>query len=77
MDKMETFDLKAYWKALGKDERKALAEDAGTTMLYMQMHLVRRAKIPGKDLMDRIFRALKSRGALDRKELLLAFFYAR
>lgn len=77
MEKMEVFDLKAYWKALSKDERKDLAEAAGTTVLYIQTHLVRRTKIPGKDAMERLFRALSQRGALDRKELLLAFFYAR
>lgn len=73
----QKFDFKKRWLALSSEEREAFAVDAGTTAGYIQTHLARRTKMPGKKLMDRIFKACKDRGWIASKEQLVMFFYSR
>ena len=61
MSENEKFDFKKYWLELTPDERDAFAEEAGTTSHYIQTHLTGRRKMPGKELMNGLFKACKKR----------------
>ncbi|HHJ4500608.1 TPA: hypothetical protein ACQJXC_001952 [Raoultella ornithinolytica] len=70
------FDFKQHWLDLTPDERKAFATDAGTTSHYIQTHLTGKRKMPGKRLMDGLFKACKSRQWIKNKTELAVFFYS-
>ena len=70
------FDFKKHWLALTPDEREAFADDAGTTSHYIQTHLTGRRKMPGKTLMNGLFKACKSRQWVRTKPELAIFFYS-
>ncbi|HEH6362481.1 TPA: hypothetical protein SHS77_004270 [Raoultella planticola] len=70
------FDFKQHWLDLTPDERTAFANDAGTTSHYIQTHLTGKRKIPGKRLMDGLFKACKSRQWIKNKTELAVFFYS-
>ena len=55
------FDFKKHWLALTPDEREAFAQEAGTTSHYIQTHLTGKRKMPGKVLMNGLFKACKTR----------------
>lgn len=71
-----TFDFKKHWLQLTPDERKAFADEAGTTAHYIQTHLTGRRKMPGKALMNGLFKACKSREWVRTKPELAVFFYS-
>ncbi|MEW5560633.1 hypothetical protein AB1287_10350 [Enterobacter asburiae] len=76
MSDEKKFDFKKRWLALSPDERDEFASEAGTTSHYIQTHLTRKSKIPGKKLMDRIFKACKKREWISNMSELTMFFYA-
>lgn len=75
MSEIKKFDFKKHWLDLTPDERNAFAVDAGTTSNYIQTHLTGRRKMPGKSLMERLFKACKKRGWVRTKPELAIFFY--
>jgi len=64
------------WLALTPDEREQFAVEAGTTAHYIQTHLTGRRKMPGKRVMDGLFRASRSRKWVKNKPELVTFFYS-
>ncbi|WP_312292975.1 hypothetical protein [Atlantibacter hermannii] len=70
------FDFKRCWLALTPDERDAFADEAGTTSHYIQTHLTGKRKLPGKRLMDGLFKAARSHGWVKTKPELATFFYS-
>lgn len=76
MNENTQFDFKKHWLALTPDEREAFADEAGTTSHYIQTHLTGKRKLPGKRLMDGLFRASRSHGWVRTKPELVAFFYS-
>ncbi|AXF58183.1 hypothetical protein DVA43_00705 [Leclercia sp. W6] len=76
MSDNEKFDFKKHWLDLTPDERKAFAEEAGTTSNYIQTHLTGRRKMPGKVLMEKLFKACKVRGWVRTKPELVIFFHS-
>ncbi|EFM0018064.1 hypothetical protein DI17_003911 [Escherichia coli] len=75
MSDNEKFDFKKHWLHLTPDEREAFADDAGTTSNYIKSHLIGRRKMPTKKLMDRLFKACKSRQWVKTKPEMVVFFY--
>lgn len=65
-------DFKRYFYGLTALERDAYADRAGTTVRYIQCHLITRRKIPRLNSMRKLAAASESRGSLDD---LLAYFY--
>lgn len=76
MSDVQKFDFKRCWLDLSPDEREAFAQEAGTTSHYIQTHLTGKRKMPGKVLMDGLFKACKSRQWLRSKAELAYFFYS-
>lgn len=76
MSDIEKFDFKKHWLDLSPDERKAFAEEAGTTSHYIQTHLTGKRKMPGKALMNGLFKACKSREWVKTKPELVIFFHS-
>ncbi|HIA6302575.1 TPA: hypothetical protein ACWQIO_004471 [Escherichia coli] len=70
------FDFKKHWLALTPDEREAFAQESGTTSHYIQTHLTGKRKMPGKVLMNGLFKACKARQWLRSKAELAYFFYS-
>ena len=68
--------LKNYFLSLNGDEREAFAKEAGTTSHYIQTHITGKRKLPGKRLMDGLFRASRSQGWVRTKPELVSFFYS-
>lgn len=75
MAKENTFDFKKHWLNLSPEDREAFAIEAGTTSHYIQTHLTGRRKMPGKILMNGLFKASKNREWVNDKAQLVAFFY--
>ncbi|MCS1270872.1 hypothetical protein NX028_10820 [Escherichia coli] len=69
-------DLKKHWLTLTSDEREALEKEAGTSSKYNQTHLTGKRKMPGKVLMNGLFKACKTRQWLRSKAELAYFFYS-
>lgn len=63
-----------YWRGLSKDERQAYASRAGTTVKYIETHLigVPPRKIPRQNLMGGLAKA--SRGRVSQEDLLRHFY---
>ncbi|WP_337038609.1 MULTISPECIES: hypothetical protein [Pseudescherichia] len=76
MSENAQFDFKKAWLALTPDEREQFAVEAGTTAHYIQTHLTGRRKMPGKRVMDGLFRASRSRKWVKNKPELVTFFYS-
>lgn len=72
---MNEFNFKKFWLSLSFEERKTLANEAGTTANYIMMHVQRREKIPERVLMCRLFEACERRNPGLEKAQFLAFFY--
>lgn len=69
------FDFKKHWLDLPPAERESFAEDAGTTSHYIRTHLIGRRKIPGKRLMEGLFKACRVRQWVKTKSEIATFFY--
>ncbi len=65
-------DFKLYFYGLTALERNAYADRAGTTVRYIQCHLITRRKIPRPDSMRKLAAASENSISLDD---LLAYFY--
>ncbi|CAI1023362.1 Uncharacterised protein [Serratia ficaria] len=72
---MEPFNFKQFWLAMSKEEREAFAAETGTTAKYIMVHTQRKSKIPGRPLMDKLFKACKKRKPELTKPQLVSFFY--
>ncbi|MBN3270147.1 hypothetical protein CUR95_24105 [Bordetella bronchiseptica] len=71
-------DFKAFYLALPADARAKFALRAGTTVAYIETHLLYARKIPRKKSMDRLWVACDEFGAnFDQPDLLAFFFGAR
>ncbi|MCF1821051.1 hypothetical protein L1K70_04325 [Salmonella enterica subsp. enterica serovar Anatum] len=78
MSDEKKIDFKSQLAGTGTpDEREAFADEAGTTSHYIQTHLTGRRKMPGKRLMDGLFKACRSREWTKSKPELVLFFYDR
>ncbi len=74
---IRTPDFKAFYHSLDSSQRQAFADAAGTTTGYIEVHLVRAARIPRKDKMDALWSACQLfGGGLSRSELIQFFFNA-
>ncbi|WP_269707231.1 hypothetical protein [Klebsiella pneumoniae] len=71
------FDFKRCWLDLSPAEREEFASDAGTTSHYIQVHLTGRRRIPRKPLLERLFKACKSRKWISAKSDLVLWFHER
>ncbi|WP_235423950.1 hypothetical protein [Citrobacter koseri] len=76
MSENAQFDFKKHWLDLTPDQREAFATEAGTTSHYIHTHLTGKRKMPGKTLMNGLFKASKSRGWVKTKPELAYFFYS-
>ncbi len=65
-------DFKRYFYGLTPSERDAYAYRAGTTVRYIQCHLITRRKIPRLKSMQKLAAASEDSVSLDE---LLAYFY--
>lgn len=65
-------DFKAYFYGLSNAEREAFAYRAGTTVRYIQCHLVNRRKVPRRRSLFNLASASKGQVTLND---LLAHFY--
>ncbi len=65
-------DFKRYFYGLTPSERDAYAYRAGTTVRYIQCHLITRRKIPRPRSMHKLAAASEDSVSLDE---LLAYFY--
>lgn len=65
-------DFKRYFYELSPSGREAFAERAGTTVGYIQCHLITRRKIPRPGKMQRLVAASQNNVTLDD---LLTYFY--
>ncbi|HFL4765543.1 TPA: hypothetical protein ACG33R_001169 [Escherichia coli] len=72
----EKFDFKKCWLDLSPAERDQFAADAGTTSHYIQTHLTGRRKMPGKKLMNGLYKACRARNWIRTKPELAIFFYS-
>jgi len=71
-------DFKQFFEALSPPEQKRFAEISGGKVDYLRTHLAapaRRRRVPRKDLMEGLHRALREFGVDCEKESLLAYFY--
>ncbi len=65
-------DFKAYYRSLDRSEREAYAVRAGTTVGYLENHLVYARKMPRRDLIERLANATE--GAVSLDEIIEHFF---
>lgn len=72
---MSQFDFKKFWQGLSSDERKRLADDAGTTVNYIKVHLVYSRRMPNRDLMNSLYQACLAHEPELAKESFIGFFY--
>ncbi|EOM8402117.1 hypothetical protein ACNGVW_002144 [Klebsiella variicola] len=77
MSDVQKFDFKRCWLDLSPAEREEFASDAGTTSHYIQVHLTGRRRIPRKPLLERLFKACKSRKWISSKSDLVLWFHER
>lgn len=77
MNNEQKFDFKKCWLDLSPAEREAFAAEAGTTSHYIQTHLTGRRRVPRKLLLERLFRACKSRQWTSTKSDLALWFNER
>lgn len=71
---MAALDFKVWYLSLPRDERRAYALAAGTSVGYLSVHLIYRRKLPRPELLKRLAEAAKPRqgpSAID----LARFFY--
>lgn len=50
-------DFDEWFNGLSPDQKAAYAAEAGTTVGYIRVHLIRASKIPGVDLMEKLVAA--------------------
>lgn len=68
-------DFKSFYRSLTSEQKKSFAEQAGTTPRYIETHLVYASKVPGPNLMERLYNACVEFGASFTKTELIEFFY--
>jgi len=68
----QMFDFYAYYLSMSHDKRKKFAKRAGTSDGYIYTHLIRKTRMPQKDLITRLVKAGK--GDFSKGDL-LGFFY--
>lgn len=73
---MAPFDFKEFWQGLSLDEKKQLAKEAGTTVNYIRTHLVYARRVPSRNYMTELHKAVTRINPEISKEQLLSFFYA-
>jgi hypothetical protein len=71
---MDSPNFKDFFLGLGVVERQAFASRAGTTVGYVQTHLIYARKVPRRPLLDALVIACAAQGGPSRQQL-LAFFY--
>ena len=72
---IQTPDFKAFYHSLDSSRRQAFAKEAGTTTGYIEVHLVRAARIPRKEKMDALWNACQLFGAGFSRSDLIQFFF--
>jgi len=65
-------NFRDYYQNLTSDQRTAYANRAGTTIGYIESHLLSRRKIPKRPTMNKLVKA--SRGKLTLQDLLNHFY---
>lgn len=68
-------DFKIFYHSLDAGKRKDFARAAGTTTGYIEVHLVRAARIPRKETMDALWSACEEFGATFSRSDLIQFFF--
>jgi len=66
------FDFKGFFYSLNAKERAAYCRRAGTTVNYLQRHVITRRKLPRPESMKRLAKASQGRVTVRK---LLEFFY--
>lgn len=66
------FDFKGFFYSLDAKERAAYCRRAGTSVSYLQLHVITRRKLPRPESLKRLAKA--SRGRVTLRDL-LEFFY--
>lgn len=64
--------LKTFYRQLPRAEREAYAKRAGTTVNYLENHLIPARKMPRRDLMERL--AAASNGEVSLDDVIQHFF---
>lgn len=67
--------FKTFYLALSAGERERFAKRAGTTVAYIETHLLYARKVPRKGTMDGLWLASREFGAPFGRGDLLRFFY--
>lgn len=67
--------FKAFYLSLPAGERERFAKRAGTTVAYVETHLLYARKVPRKGTMDGLWAACQEFGAPFGRGDLLGFFY--
>lgn len=67
--------FKTFYLALSTAERERFAKRAGTTVAYIETHLLYARKVPRKGTMDGLWAASQELGAPFGRGDLLRFFY--
>lgn len=67
--------FKSFYLALSSGERERFAKRAGTTVAYVETHLLYARKVPRKGTMDGLWGACQDFGAPFGRSDLLNFFY--
>lgn len=67
--------FKTFYLALSADERDRFAKRAGTTVAYIETHLLYARKVPRKGTMEGLWAASQEFGAPFGRGDLLRFFY--
>lgn len=65
-------NFKTFYRGLGQPDREAFAERAGTTVGYLENHLIPARKVPKRDLMSRLAEA--SEGSCTFEDILDHFY---
>lgn len=68
-------NLKTYYTSLNDSQKIEFAQKAGTTIRYLESHLIHRSRVPRPDLIKKLSDA--SNGKLPQKELILWFHEAK
>lgn len=64
-------NLKLFYAGLSEPQKVEFAEKAGTTVRYIESHLIHRNRVPRKELIKGLSEA--SNGALNQNSLILWF----
>lgn len=67
-------EFRSYYQSLTDEQKKSFAQQAGYELSYIETHLIRAYKTPGRKGMRRLVKA--SNGAVSWQEILLHFYGA-